>query len=146
MVNTYFIFIICGLFVNVIFSSNIYAQNNLNFHYRNFPNNLAETVEKASENPNSPEMKLLECVTYSNSASLGESREMYKQTWSKIQPIIESEEFSMDTKITIVAVEWNAVDSLNSPIPYVIDICAKSYDETGKFLQEIDELARLSQP
>ena len=91
-------------------------------------------------------MKLLECVTYSNSASFGESREMYKQTWSKIQPIIESEEFSMYTKITIIAVEWNVIDTLNSPIPYVIDLCAKSYDETGKFLQEIDELVGLNKP
>ncbi len=65
-----------------MFSSNIYAQNELNFQYENFPNNLAETVEKASENPNSSEMKLLECVTYSNSAAIKESREMYKQTWS----------------------------------------------------------------
>lgn len=140
------ILIICGLLVKVIFSSNIYAQKDLNFQYGNFPNNLAETVEKASENRNSPEMKLLECVTYSNSAPLGESREMYKQAWSKIQPIIESEEFSMYTKITIIAVEWNAIDTMYSPIPYVIDLCAKSYDETGKFLQEIDQLERLSKP
>jgi hypothetical protein len=132
------ILIVSGVLGSVILSSNIYAQNELNFQYENFPNNLAETVEKASENPNSSEMKLLECVTYSNSVSLGESLEMYKQRWSKIQPIIESEEFSMDTKITIIAVEWNAIDSLNSPIPFIMDLCAKSYDETGKFLHEID--------
>ncbi len=52
----------------------------------------------------------------------------------------------MDIKITIIAVEWNAIDTLNSPIPYLIDLCATSYDETGKFLHEIDEMAQLNKP
>jgi hypothetical protein len=139
------ILILSGLLVSVMLSSNIYAQQDLNFQYGNFPNNLAETVEKASENPNSLEMKLLECVTYSNSASLGESREMYNKTWSDIQSIIISG-VSVDAKADIITFKWNALDPYNSPIPSAMDMCAKSYDETGKFLQEIDELAGLNKP
>jgi len=145
-VKTCFILIICGLLVNVIFSSNAYTQNDLNFQYGNFPKNLAQAVEKASQDPNSLEMKLLECVTYSNSAALKESREMYEKTWSEIQPIIINQAFSLDSKLGLITFKWNAIDTMNSPIPFVIDLCAKSYDETGKFLQEIDELARLSKP
>ena len=138
--------ILSGLWVSVILSSNIYAQQDLNFQYGNFPNNLAETVEKASENANSLEMKLLECVTYSNSAALKESREMYEKIWLEIQPIIINQAFSLDTKLGLITFKWNAIDTMDSPISFVINLCAKSYDETGKFLQEIDELVGLNKP
>ena len=68
---------------------------------------------------------------------------MYKQTWSEIQRIIESE-VSVDAKADIITFKWNALDPSNSPIPSAMDMCAKSYDETGKFLQELDEMAQIS--
>ncbi|HJS64956.1 MAG TPA: hypothetical protein VJ767_08870 [Nitrososphaeraceae archaeon] len=119
-------------------SSNIYAQKDLNFQYGNYPKNLAETVEKASEDLISVEMKLLQCVTFVNSASLGQTREMYNQTWSDIESIIKLE-LSLDLKVSGITVEWNAVDTSNSPIPYAIDLCAKTYEVTGKFIQELEE-------
>jgi hypothetical protein len=137
------ILILSGLLASIMLSSNIYAQKDLNFQYRSYPKNLVEAVKKASEDSSSLEIKLLECVTYSNSASLKESREMYKQTWSEIQRIIESE-VSVDAKTDIITFKWNALDPSNSPIPSAMDMCAKSYDETGKFLQELDEMAQIS--
>ena len=137
------ILILSGVLVTPMVSSNIYAQNDLNFQYGNYPKNLVQAVEKASTDQNSVEMKLLQCVTFSNSASLKESKEMYKQTWSEIQRIIESE-MSVGAKADIITFKWNALDPSNSPIPSVIDLCAKTYEETGKFLQELDEMAQLN--
>lgn len=140
MVKNFFILVlvITGLLGSVTVSSNINPQKDLNFQYGNYPKNLAETVENASKDPNNIEMKLLQCVTFVNSASRGETREIYNQTWSDIQSIIKLE-LSLDVKVNGIAVEWNAIDTSNPPIPYAIDLCAKTYEETGKFIQELEE-------
>ena len=144
MVKIFLILVVSALLVNVMASSNIYAKKELNFQYGNYPKNLAETVENVSEDPNNIEMKLLQCVTFVNSASRGDTREIYNQTWSDIQSIIKLE-LSLDVKVNGIAVEWNAIDTSNSPIPYAIDLCAKTYEETGKFIQELEEWTQIDE-
>lgn len=136
--QTFFILIVSGVLASFMASSNIYAQNDLNFQYGNYPKNLLKTVEKASQDLNSVEMKLLQCVTFVNSASLGQTLELYNQTWSDIKSIMKSK-VSVVTKTNIITFKWNAIDTSNSQIPFVIDLCAKTYEGTGKFIQELQE-------